>query len=565
MRISLLQTTPVIGDLAGNAAALIEGLRTAHLEGARVVVAPELALTGYPPRDLLERLDFLHAVESVVAELAERTADLEPVLVFGAPRASHGPGKPLVNAAIVMHRGRIVAEHAKVLLPTYDVFDERRYFQPGAGLTFTDVAGLRLALSVCEDIWNDPAMGAGDVYPTNPLDDLVGEQIDLFINISASPYHHGKPAYRDTLVANVARRANAPVVYVNQAGGQDELVFDGLSLLVDAAGDVIARGRPFEAELLTVDTAGPALPVATPPDLELTWRALVRGLSDYMGRTGFSNALLGLSGGIDSAVTAAIACDAIGAQNVLGVAMPSRYSSDGSVVDALALGEAAGMRVITLPIESPFVSLLELLGPAFEGRPEDVTEENLQARIRGTMLMALSNKQGRLLLSTGNKSEVAVGYSTLYGDMCGGISVISDVPKTMVYALARWRNSQSPIIPESTITKPPSAELRPDQLDLDSLPPYDVLDAIIEGFIEEGASVDELCNRGMERVVVERVIRMIERNEYKRRQAAPGLRVTARAFGQGRRFPVVTAWSATRPRPTVASHDSAQGRKPPNE
>ncbi len=546
MRISLLQTTPIIGDLVANASALLEGLTLAHAQGARIAVAPELALTGYPPRDLLERSDFLAATDRVLDELVRRTADLEPIFIVGAPRASGSPGKPLVNAALVIHRGRIVAEHAKVLLPTYDVFDERRYFQPGGGLTFVEVDGLRLAVSVCEDIWNDPGIGAGTLYSTNPLDDLEGQQLDLFVNVSASPYCHTRPTFRDVLVANVARRAAAPVVYVNQAGAHDELVFDGLSLVTDAGGRIVARCRAFEAQSLTVDLHDVAPAPELPPDVELTWRALVRGLSDYMSRTGFTTALLGLSGGIDSAVTAAIACDAIGADNVLGVAMPSRYSSEGSVVDAHELGRLAGMQVMELPIEGPFASFLQLLTPAFSGRNEDVTEENLQARIRGTLLMALSNKFGRLLLSTGNKSEVAVGYSTLYGDMCGGISVISDVPKTMVYELARWRNQRGTIIPGSTITKPPSAELRPGQLDLDSLPPYEILDAIIEGFIEHGASVEDLCARGMDAATVKRVVRMIERNEYKRRQAAPGLRVTSRAFGLGRRYPVATAWSASR-------------------
>jgi NAD+ synthetase len=551
MRVSLFQTKPAVGALDANVSCILDWLQDAAGQGVRMAIAPELAVTGYPPRDLLERDDFLDAAQLQVQRLVDATTDLPVALVFGAPLRAPQPGKPLVNAAILAERGRIVAVHHKVLLPTYDVFDEARYFQAGHRLTTAVVDGTCVALTICEDIWNQPGTGSHNLYPTDPLLTLPPD-VQLVVNLAASPYHHGKPALREQIVRNVATRCNAPVIYVNQAGANDELVFDGHSLVADASGRILHRSPGFAADHVVVDiglTPDPLRPSSAPAadapdDLQLTWTALVTGLREYMAQTGFRSVLIGLSGGIDSAVTAAIACDALGSERVTGVAMPSRYSSDGSVVDALQLAENLSMVCLQIPIESPFSTFLELLQPSFGNRPADVTEENLQARIRGTILMALSNKTGALLLSTGNKSELAVGYSTLYGDMCGGLSAISDVPKTLVYQLAHWRNGQGHVIPDSTLTKEPSAELRPDQRDQDSLPPYDVLDAIIERFIERGQAASHIVAAGFDLATVTRVIRLIERNEYKRRQAAPGLRVTSRAFGVGRRYPVACGWSA---------------------
>lgn len=546
MRVTLLQTSPVVGAILDNTARLVEGYVRAVAEGAQLVVAPELAVCGYPPRDLLERPDFMDACDDAVRLLVSHVSAAP--FVFGAPvrRGDRLPGKPLANAALIACRGAVVGVRHKVLLPTYDVFDEARYFEPGAPGELFHHGGYRIAVSICEDLWNDDTFFGRRAYAVDPFDLWHQQGADLVLNLSASPFHKGKPAFRERLAAHVARRMNAPVVYVNQVGANDELVFDGHSFVCQPDGQVSARLAGFSAALHTTDLKQqPVVPVTGGERDELgeVWQALVLGLRDYAARTGFKTAVLGLSGGVDSALTAALAVDALGASQVLGVAMPSRYSSAHSVSDARELADNLGMELWTLPIEATFQAFLDTLAEPFSGLPHDVTEENLQARCRGTLLMALSNKTGRLLLSTGNKSETAVGYSTLYGDMCGGIAVISDVPKTLVYALCRWRNRSGEVIPESTVVKPPSAELRPDQLDQDSLPPYDTLDAMIEAWVERCESFEQLVAAGHDPATVTRVIRMMERAEYKRRQAAPGIRVTSRAFGVGRRYPVATGFS----------------------
>ena len=545
MRVALLQTAPVVGAIRDNTARLVEGYDRAVAEGADLVVAPELALCGYPPRDLLERPDFLDACDEAVRQLVRHVGGVP--FVFGAPvrRDDRLPGKPLANAALIACNGALLGVRHKALLPTYDVFDEARYFEPGDPGELFHYGGYRIAVSICEDMWNDETFFGRQAYAVDPFDLWHQQGADLVLNLSASPFHKGKPAFRERLAAHVARRMNAPVVYVNQAGANDELVFDGHSFVCRPDGAVCARLAGFSAALQTIDLKQqPSLPVTSARDeLGEVWQALVLGLRDYATRTGFKTAVLGLSGGIDSALTAALAVDALGASQVLGIAMPSRYSSAHSVSDARELADNLGIELWTLPIEATFQAFLDTLAEPFSGLPHDVTEENLQARCRGTLLMATSNKTGRLLLSTGNKSETAVGYSTLYGDMCGGIAVISDVPKTLVYDLCRWRNRSGEVIPESTIVKPPSAELRPNQLDQDSLPPYETLDAIIEAWVERCETFEQLVAAGYDAATVTRVIRLIERAEYKRRQAAPGIRVTSRAFGVGRRYPVATGFS----------------------
>lgn len=543
MRVTLLQTSPVVGAITDNTARLVEGYSRAVAEGAELVVAPELAVCGYPPRDLLERPDFLDACDEAVRQLVGHVGAVP--FVFGAPvrRDARLPGKPLANAALIACNGAVQGVRHKTLLPTYDVFDEARYFEPGEPGPLFHHGGHRIAISICEDMWNDDTFFERRAYAVDPFDTWQQQGADLVLNLSASPFHKGKPAFRERLAAHVARRMNAPVIYVNQAGANDELVFDGHSFVCRPDGQVNARLGGFSAALQTVELTRPAVQPVERDELGEVWQALVLGLQDYAARTGFRSAVLGLSGGIDSALTAALAVDALGASQVLGVAMPSRYSSAHSISDARDLANNLGMELWTLPIENTFQAFLETLAEPFSGLPQDVTEENLQARCRGTLLMAVSNKTGRLLLSTGNKSETAVGYSTLYGDMCGGIAVISDVPKTLVYDLCRWRNRSGEVIPESTIVKPPSAELRPNQLDQDSLPPYEVLDALIEAWVERCETFDQLVAAGHDPATVARVIRLIERAEYKRRQAAPGIRVTTRAFGVGRRYPVATGFS----------------------
>ncbi len=546
MKIVMAQLDPTVGDLAGNRAAAAATFETAAGAGADLVVLPELFLTGYPPWDLLERPWFIAAVGAAVDVLVRLTAAHPGTgLIFGAPRPAPpaGAGKPLYNAAILAEGGRVLLEQPKSLLPTYDVFDETRYFAPGPEIRTVPFKGEVLGMTICEDAWTDPALWPhGRLYGLDPVAVLAGHGATLFVNISASPFHAGKDEVRYDLIRGHARRHGRPFVFVNQVGANDELVFDGRSLAFDGAGEPMAVGAAFKEEVVTVDTSRPGRPGLFAPleRIASVHEALVLGLRDYMRKCGFSRALVGLSGGIDSAVTCCLAAAAAGPGNVLAVTMPMPFSSPGSVADSLALAARLGFPCLEVPIGPLDEAYLRALGPHLAGRPADATEENLQARIRGNILMAFSNKFGYLVLSTGNKSELAVGYCTLYGDMSGGLAILSDVPKAMVYELAAHINAagRGEIIPRAVIDKPPSAELRPGQLDTDSLPPYPVLDAILREYVEELHSVDEIAALGFEPAVVRRVAALVDRNEYKRAQAAPGIKVTAKAFGVGRRMPI---------------------------
>lgn len=537
MKLALAQINTTVGDFDGNLALLRTAYERGVAAGAELVVAPELAITGYPPRDLLLKSGFIEGNLVALKALAQSVGDT--ALVVGHVAANERqPGRPAVNAVSLLHQGHIVATRAKTLLPTYDVFDEDRYFEPAKDNAPVEFKGRRLGLTICEDVWNDDAFWPDRRYRSNPVDALVEQGAEILINVSASPWNLGKEAMRREMLASLAIKAQRPVVYCNAVGGNDELVFDGGSLALNAAGEKLAAGPHFSEALVEVDLEGATQPAAELDSMELLHDALVLGVRDYLGKCGFGSALIGLSGGIDSAVTAALAVQALGAANVRGISMPSPYSSQGSLDDSEALTANLGIQYDVIPIHAGFEMMKASLEPIFGDRPEDVTEENMQARLRGLILMAASNKFGSLVLTTGNKSELAVGYCTLYGDMCGGLAVISDVPKTKVFELARWINRNGEIIPEATITKPPSAELRPDQKDEDSLPPYEVLDAILEQYVVECRSVAEIVANGFEEATVKRVARLIDLNEYKRRQAAPGLKVTSKAFGVGRRIPV---------------------------
>ncbi len=542
MKIALLQINPIVGDLAGNARLIAHALAGARDKGADLAVTPELALVGYLPRDLLLSDDFVRRSWEAVAALARDASDLPPVLV-GLPEPNPSDeGRPLFNSAALLRGGRVEHRFRKALLPTYDVFDEDRYFEPFHGAQVLDVAGQRLGISICEDIWNDRDFWQRRRYHHDPIEELVHAGATAIVNLSASPFTAGKHAKREEMLGNMARKLGVPVVYVNQYGGNDDLVFDGRSCGFNAAGAAFARGRSFDADVLICDLDA-LVPIAPPDDVDVEseiWRALVLGTRDYVRKCGFSRVVLGLSGGIDSALTAAIAADALGASNVLGVLMPSPYSSQGSVDDAMALASNLGIETMTLPIEPAMKAMYATLHDAFADQPCDVAEENIQARIRGNLLMALSNQRGALLLTTGNKSELSVGYCTLYGDMSGGLAVIADVPKTMVYRVARWRNDTAARIqiPVNSLTKAPSAELRPGQTDQDSLPPYDVLDEILQRHIERHQPKKEILAAGFDAATVERVLRLVRLAEFKRKQAAPGIKVTDRAFGTGWRMPI---------------------------
>ena len=542
MKIALAQLNPTIGDIPGNARRILEAYRRASSLGAEVVVTPELSLIGYPPKDLLLKPQFVADNLAALEDLARQIG--RTALVVGFVDRTDGPrGLPLHNAAALVADGRILARKYKTLLPTYDVFDEMRYFEPGDGPRAVLCLGRCLGLSICEDIWTQgPAGPAARLYHGNPIADLVAAGADILINISASPFVMGKFVQRAALIRAQAVRHQRPVVYVNQVGGNDDLVFDGGSFAMNAAGQIVCQLRAFEEDLGLVDLPDgpPGATADLPSDVEALRLALVLGIRDYMAKSGFRQAVLGMSGGIDSSLVACLAAEAVGAGNVVGVAMPSRYSSSHSLEDARIVAESLGLRFLTVPIEGPHRALEAALADAFAGRPPDITEENIQARIRGTILMALSNKFGYLVISTGNKSEVGVGYCTLYGDMAGGLAAISDVPKTLVYTLCRHLNKvhSPPPIPERVFTKPPSAELKPDQTDQDSLPPYDVLDAILDLYVREQRPTDEIIAAGFDPATVARVVRLVDRNEYKRQQAAPGLKVTSRAFGFGWRMPI---------------------------
>jgi NAD+ synthase (glutamine-hydrolysing) len=544
VKIALLQINPTVGDLAGNARLILDALRTAADRGADLAVTPELALVGYLPRDLLLNPGFVRHGWDALTALARDAAGLPPVLV-GLPEPNPSDeGRPLFNSVILLRAGEIGARFRKALLPTYDVFDEDRYFEPFHGAQVLDIAGRRLGISICEDIWNDRDFWKRRRYHHDPIEELIRAGADAIVNLSASPFSAGKHQRREQMLSTMARKHRVPVVYVNQFGGNDDLVFDGRSCAFLPGGAPSARGRSFGADVVVCDLAserpiGPAADVGIESEI---WRALVLGTRDYMGKCGFSSAVLGLSGGIDSALTAAVAVEAIGAEHVLGVLMPSPFSSRGSIDDALTLAAGLGMGTLTLPIEPAMRAMEDTLRDAFAGTAPGVTEENLQARIRGNLLMALSNKRGAMLLTTGNKSEMAVGYCTLYGDMSGGLAVIADVPKTMVYRVARWLNETSgrAVVPEAVITKAPSAELRPNQTDQDSLPPYDILDDILQRHIEQHQPAEAIVAAGFEPATVRRVLQLVRAAEFKRKQAAPVLKVTDRAFGIGWRMPIAT-------------------------
>jgi len=541
MKIALLQIDPTVGDLAGNARLIADAAREAARRGAELAVTPELALVGYLPRDLLLNADFVTRSRVQLDRLATELNGTIPLLV-GLPEPNDtGEGRPLFNSAALVRGGRVDRTFRKTLLPTYDVFDEDRYFEPAHGAQLLEIGGCQVGISICEDIWNDRDFWKRRRYHVDPVEELVRAGARAIVNLSASPFAAGKHHVREQMLGSMARKHHVPIVYVNQFGGNDDLVFDGRSCAFGADGGVIARGRAFLADVVLCDLAShDTLPPANDVVESDIWQALVLGTRDYARKCGFPRAVLGLSGGIDSALTAAIAAEALGAANVTGVLMPSPFSSRGSIDDSLTLAHHLGIETVTLPIAEAMRVMNETLADAFAGTTPDVTEENIQARIRGNLLMALSNKRHALLLTTGNKSELAVGYCTLYGDMSGGLGVIADVPKTMVYRVARWLNETrgQSVIPDAIFTKAPSAELRPDQTDQDSLPPYDVLDGILQRHIEGLQSADEIVNAGFDGPTVERVLGMVRRAEFKRKQAAPGLKVTDRAFGTGWRMPI---------------------------
>ncbi|MCS7089114.1 MAG: NAD+ synthase [Verrucomicrobiota bacterium] len=547
MRVVLAQLNPTIGDFEGNASRLLGVYARAAAAGADLVVAPELYVTGYPPRDLLLDRAFLKANFDALNRLAAATGRTALLVGFVDESASR-PGRGLANAAALLHLGRIVAVRHKTLLPSYDVFDEDRYFDPAGENLPIPFQRWKLGVTICEDIWNDEDFWRERRYRGNPPAALAAAGAEIIFNLSASPWWLGKTRTRHDMLQSLARKLRRPVIFCNQVGGNDELIFDGHSLVFDAEGRLIAEGRCFAEDELWVDlTQSRPRSFVEPPSEAMVWDALVLGTRDYFLKCGFKNAVLGLSGGIDSALTACIASAALGAEHVHGISLPSQYSSPGSLADARDLAERLGIRYDVLPIQPVFEICKQQLSLLFRGLPEDVTEENLQARIRGLLLMALSNKFGSLLLTTGNKSELAVGYCTLYGDMNGGLAVISDVPKTMVYRLARWANRDRPLIPEACFTKPPSAELRPNQTDQDTLPPYEILDAILEAAVVQGRTFEEMVRAGHEPNTVRRVLDMVRRSEFKRRQAPPGLKVTTRAFGIGRRVPIAQRFNPPRP------------------
>jgi len=545
MKIALGQLNTTVGDFDGNIARMLEFARRGREGGAELIVFNELSLCGYPPRDLVDRPVFLERNARELERLAREAAPLGIRIICGyVGRSGIEAGRAAGNFAALLFDGRTEFVQQKMLLPNYDVFDELRHFAAAEGQTLFTLGGRRVALTICEDVWNDKNFWAKRLYPRDPVEELAAQGADFLINISASPYCMGKPTLRQRMLEALARRFRMPVVLVNQAGGNDSLVFDGYSMVVDAAGVVRARARAFDDDLVFYDTASNSgdMHEVFDDECEEVYAALVMGTRDYVRKCGFRQALVGLSGGIDSSLTACIAVEALGAENVTGVGMPGPYSSHASLDDAAAMATALGIRFHVVPISETWNAYLAALASVFAGCPQEVTEENLQARIRGNILMAISNKFGALVLSTGNKSELAVGYSTLYGDMAGGLAVIADIPKTMVYELSRVANRAAHCrgaIPESVFTKPPSAELRPDQKDTDTLPPYEVLDPILRAYIEEFESPEHIAAaQNVPLELVQKICRMSDRAEYKRQQAAPGLKVTSKAFGIGRRLPI---------------------------
>ena len=538
MKIALAQINTTVGDLVGNEAKILAAYQRGVEAGVDLVIFPELATTGYPPRDLLLRRHFIQQNLEVLNRLAAATGRTG-LLVGFVGENEQGVGREARNSTALLQDGRIVAIRSKTLLPTYDVFDEDRYFEPATENAPVEFMGRRVGLTICEDAWNDEGFWDERRYRRNPPAELVAAGATILFNNSASPWHLGKNETRREMLAQLAAKTKCPVVYCNLVGGNDELVFDGGSMAFNGSGQLIAHGKLFEEDFVVFDLDA-GQPVISPDvgDEERVYRALVLGLRDYLHKCGFKSAVLGLSGGIDSALTAVIAVDALGKENVRGVSLPSQFSSQGSLDDARLLAANLGIRYDVIPIQLPFEAVKGQLAGVFQGLKEDVAEENIQARLRGVILMAMSNKFGSLLLTTGNKSEMAVGYCTLYGDMNGGLAVISDVPKMMVYRVSNWINREHEIIPAASITKAPSAELRPDQKDQDSLPPYEILDAILEEYVVNLKPTREIIAQGFDEATVKRVVRLIDVTEYKRRQAAPGLKVTSKAFGVGRRIPV---------------------------
>ena len=540
MKIALGQINPTVGDFAGNAAKIIEFSRRAQADGAGLILFPELSVCGYPPRDLVERASFVQHNRESVEHIAAETRGIAVICGLVTP-AQAQTGKSVMNSAALLKDGRVAFLQSKMLLPTYDVFDEMRNFAPAKSQLLFPFCGKQMALTICEDAWNDKHFWNKRLYTFDPVEALVHAGGNFLLNISASPFWLGKRELRRDMLATIARSYKVPVAMVNQVGGNDSLVFDGSSLVLNPAGEIIAQGKSFEEDIIyfNSDQLTGEIHLQIEGEEASAYSALVLGTRDYVRKCGFHQVIVGLSGGIDSALTAAIATDALGAENVIGVGMPGPYSSTGSIDDARTLAQNLGIRFELLCIGDIFESYKKTLAKTFAGRKEDETEENIQSRARGTLLMALSNKFGAIVLSTGNKSELGVGYCTLYGDMAGGLAIISDVPKTMVYRLSHYVNSRSPVIPQASLEKPPSAELRPGQMDSDTLPPYEILDAILEDYVEESHTADQIAaDRGFDVSLVRRVIRMVERSEYKRQQAAPGLKISAKAFGYGRRFPI---------------------------
>ena len=541
MRVALLQINPTAGDIDGNSALISRGVLAAQARGADLVVTPELALMGYLPRDLLMNQGFVRRSCLTLTRLAAELAGAPPVLVGVATPNPSDVGRPLFNSAVLLKGGSVASAFHKSLLPTYDVFDEDRYFEPFPAPQILELDGWRLGISICEDVWNDRDFWKRRRYHRDPIEALARSGAQAIINLSASPFTVGKHNLRESMLGHMAGKYRLPVVIVNQVGGNDDLIFDGRSAAFDPSGKVFARAEGFREDLVVANLASGTGTIGEDdftPEAEI-WNALVLGVRDYARKTRFRKVLLGLSGGIDSALTAAIAAEAVGAENVLGAMMPSRYSSPGSIDDSLELARNLGIQTCTLPISSIMQGYECVLTDSFRGYSADVTEENIQSRIRGNLLMALSNKYGSLLLTTGNKSEMSVGYCTLYGDMNGGLAVIADLPKMMVYRVSRWLNLRNAAIPEAILSKAPSAELRPGQTDQDSLPPYELLDQILELHVEQCQSAEEIIAQGFDEPTVRRVLRLVRMAEFKRKQAAPVLKVTSRAFGTGWRMPIV--------------------------
>jgi NAD+ synthase (glutamine-hydrolysing) len=541
VKIALAQIDPTVGDFTGNLEKIIDACGRAAVLGARLTVFSELAICGYPPADFLEKPSFLARCREAVNELAAATRALPTAVLAGVALPAPGDaGKPAVNAAVLLDKGQLLLEQHKCLLPFYDVFDEQRYFAPAKMQKVVELDGVRLAVTICEDAWNDKNFWPRRLYAADPVEDLMRQNPALHVNLSSSPFWHSKRAMRREMLAAIARRDGIPVLLCNQVGGNDSLIFDGSSLALNGRGELIAQAASFREDLVVVDPfTAPAIPAPEDDDTEAAYRALVLGTRDYIRKCGFHKALVGLSGGIDSALVAAIAAEALGSENVIGVGMPSPYSSSGSIDDSRKLAANLGIRFELISITGLFEEFNRALQPLFHGLQSDLTEENIQSRTRGTLLMALSNKFGALVLTTGNKSEMAVGYCTLYGDMVGALAVIGDLVKTRVYAVCNWLNRGREIIPAPILEKPPSAELRPDQRDTDSLPPYEVLDPIVEAYVERYETPESIAAAdGFTIELVQQVVRLIERSEYKRQQAAPVLKVTSKSFGMGRRFPI---------------------------